>query len=85
MKIGTGIGTFGFGLGTKPGTPGTPGAPGVTAPTGTGACCGAGMVPPWYPRLGASGGGGGTGACCWVGNSGMNLPGAAFWCPTTGS
>ena len=66
--IGTGIGTPGFGFGTKPGTPGTPGAPGVTGPTGTGPTpgtwAGAGMVPPWYPRLGASGGGGGTGACC---------------------
>src|SRR6516165_6307237 len=42
------------------------------------------MTPPWNPALGASGGGGGTGACCCVGNNGMNLPGAAFWCPTTG-
>ena len=42
------------------------------------------MTPPWNPALGWSTGGGGTGACCCVGNSGMNLPGAAFWCPTTG-
>ncbi|MDT5257481.1 MAG: hypothetical protein QOD10_2561, partial [Mycobacterium sp.] len=43
------------------------------------------MTPPWYPALGESGGGAGTGACCCVGNSGMNLPGAAFWSPTTGA
>ncbi|COV96057.1 Uncharacterised protein [Mycobacterium tuberculosis] len=30
------------------------------------------------------GGGGGTGACCCVGNNGMNFPGWAFWCPSTG-
>jgi hypothetical protein len=43
------------------------------------------MTPPWNPALGASGGGAGTGACCCVGNSGMNLPGAAFCSPTTGA
>ncbi|AYE94209.1 hypothetical protein C0J29_04780 [Mycobacterium paragordonae] len=47
--------------------------------------CTAGMLPPWKPAVGRSGGGGGTGACCSVGNSGMNLPGCAFWWPSTGS
>ena len=85
--IGTGTGTAGFGFGTTPGAPGSTGAAG-TFPDGGATCCGtavgAGMVPPWNPALGWSTGGGGTGACCCVGNSGMNLPGAAFWCPTTG-
>ena len=30
-------------------------------------------------------GGGGSGACCWVGNTGMNLPGVPFCTPTTGA
>ena len=42
------------------------------------------MTPPWNPAFGASTGGAGTGACCCVGSSGMNFPGWAFWCPTTG-
>ncbi|CFV16479.1 Uncharacterised protein [Mycobacterium tuberculosis] len=88
MMIGTGIGT---GAGTTPGTAGASGAgeagvpptPGEVPGRGT-TFCTAGMVPPWNPAVGSSGGGGGTGACCCVGNNGMNFPGWAFWCPSTG-
>lgn len=65
------------------GEAGVPPTPGEVPGRGT-TFCTAGMVPPWNPAVGSSGGGGGTGACCCVGNNGMNFPGWAFWCPSTG-
>ncbi|CAG6899839.1 hypothetical protein PICSAR110_04554 [Mycobacterium avium subsp. paratuberculosis] len=77
----------GLGLGTTPGLLGASGA-GLagagTAGCGAGALLGAWTTPPWNPALGASAGGGGSGACCWLGRIGMNLPGVPFCTPTTG-
>ncbi len=42
------------------------------------------MTPPWYPALGASGGGGAP-ALLLSRQERHELAGAAFWCPTTGS
>ncbi len=64
MMIGIGSG---IGAGTTPGAGAGAGATGAgtvgVACLGTTPCT-VGIVPPWNPAVGASGGGGGTGACC---------------------